>query len=160
VGDVNGDHKADLIAFDRGTTRAVYVALGDGHGFGPKTLWLSGFALGGAVPAVGDFDGRNGDDIVAFRRGGSGDVTVALSNGDNAFGVPSRWHDYFALGDEVPGVGDFNGDGRDDIVTFVQNKADVCVATSTSTRFDGTGIVWHDTFAFGHEWPAPASHPL
>lgn len=88
-------------------------------------------------------------------------MTVALSNGADAFGPPNRWHDYFALGDEVPGVGDFNGDGKDDIVTYLRgNVAAVCVATSTGTRFDGTGRIWHDRFALGHEWPAPASHPL
>jgi Glycosyl hydrolases family 43/FG-GAP-like repeat len=162
VGDVNHDGKADLIAFDRGTTGAVWVALAlpDGQ-FGAKTLWATGFALGGAVPAVGNFDGKDGDDIVAFSRGTTADVTVALSNGVDGFKPATLWHDHFAVGNEVPGVGDFNGDGKDDIVTFLRGTvADVCVATSTGSSFDGDGIVWHHDFAIGHEWPAPASHPL
>ncbi|MEW2380428.1 VCBS repeat-containing protein, partial [Micromonospora sp. NPDC047812] len=51
-------------------------------------------------------------------------------------------------------VGDINGDGRDDIVTFTCNtNADVYAATSTGTSFAGTTIKWHDFFCLTGEFP-------
>ncbi|MCM1020569.1 VCBS repeat-containing protein, partial [Micromonospora sp. XM-20-01] len=81
------------------------------------------------------------------------DVIVALSTG-NGFGAPQKWHDLFAVGAEQPRVGDINGDGRDDIVTFTCNTdADVYAATSTGTTFAGTTIKWHDFFCLTGEFP-------
>ena len=51
------------------------------------------------------------------------------------------WHRSFCQRGEVCQVGDFNGDGRDDIVTFIRNSApgervgDVLVALSDGSRF-------------------------
>src|SRR4051794_27091511 len=51
-------------------------------------------------------------------------------------------------------AGDFNGDGRDDIVTFTRGAAaDVYVALSNGSSFQGTGVKWHDYFAAGTETP-------
>ena len=70
---------------------------------------------------------------------------VALSTG-NGFGPGVKWHDRFALGDEYPAVGDVNGDGRDDIVTFTRGvTADVFVSLSDGTRFVEDGWKWHDS---------------
>ncbi|SFQ66330.1 Repeat domain-containing protein, partial [Amycolatopsis arida] len=49
---------------------------------------------------------------------------------------------------------DFNGDGRDDVVTFTQNNlADVYVALSSGTEFVGREQKWHDYFAPAGETP-------
>jgi hypothetical protein len=51
----------------------------------------------------------------------------------------------------VPAVGDFNGDGRDDVVTFTRdNTADAYVALSIGSSF-GPGVKWHDFFAANDE---------
>jgi hypothetical protein len=153
TGDFNGDGKDDIVTFTHGSANDVYVALSNGSSFGPGGKWHDFFALGGEVPAVGDFNGDGKDDIVVFTRGTLGDAYVALSTG-SSFGASAKWHDFFGLGNEVPGVGDFNGDGKDDVVVFNQGTlGDVYVATSTGSGFVGTSVKWHDYFALNGESP-------
>lgn len=64
----------------------------------------------------------------------------------------------FTTSGEVPLVGDFNGDGKDDIITFVQKAqpgiglAPVWVALSEGNRF-GPSRVWHPFFSLAGEVP-------
>ncbi|MET0491735.1 MAG: VCBS repeat-containing protein [Actinoplanes sp.] len=155
VGDFNGDGKDDIATFTKGATADVYVALSTGSSFvGTGVKWHNYFAAGSEIPAVGDFNGDNRDDIATFTRGAAADVYVALSTGSSFSGTGVKWHNYFAAGSELPSVGDFNNDGRDDIITFTRGAAaDAYVALSTGSSFTGTGIKWHDYFAAGSEIP-------
>ena len=155
VGDVNGDGRDDIIAFTHDTNADVYVALSTGTGFGPGLKWHDYFSIPGEFPALGDVDGDGRDDIITFTQGPltASDVIVSLSTG-SGFGAPQTWHDLFAVGTEQPRVGDINGDGRDDIVTFTCNAdADVYAATSTGTGFAGTTVKWNDYFCLAGEFP-------
>lgn len=141
VADINGDGKDDLLTFTRGTSKRVYAALSTGTSFqGTGQLWHDNFCKGEAVPATGDVNGDGKDDIIAFNRSAhsgssEADVVVALSDG-SSFGPPQTWHDYFSVGSEVPRVGDVNGDGKDDVLTFTRgSNAFVYVALSTGTGF-------------------------
>ncbi|MEU4250802.1 VCBS repeat-containing protein [Amycolatopsis sp. NPDC026612] len=108
---------------------------------------------------MGDFNGDGKDDIAVFVRGTAGDVYVSLSDGTK-FGTSALWHDYFGIADEVPATGDFNGDGKDDIATFVRGTAgDVYVSLSTGAKFD-TSSAWHGNFAFNSEVPVPRAIPI
>jgi subtilisin family serine protease len=155
-GDFNGDGRDDVATFTRGDTGDVYVALSTGSGFsGTAVKWHDWFGVGSEVPLVGDFTGDGRDDIAAFTRGGTGDVYVARSTGSSFTGTAVKWHDWFAANWEIPAVGDFNGDGRDDIATFTRGAAgDVFVALSTGSGFSGTAVKWHDWFAANWEIPA------
>src|SRR5262245_59588194 len=155
TGDFNGDGKADLATFTRGNTGDVYVALSTGSSFsGSGWKWHDAFCFGSEIPLVGDFNGDGKDDIATFTRGGYGDVYVALSTGSGFSGTGWKWHDAFCSGPEIPHVGDFNGDGNDDIATFTRgNTGDIYVALSTGYSFSGTGWKWHDAFCFGSEVP-------
>ncbi|MFI5731909.1 DUF2961 domain-containing protein [Kribbella sp. NPDC051587] len=155
VGDFNGDGKDDIVTFTRGTTHDVYVSLSDGGRFVQDSwMWHGDFGWPGELLDVGDFDGDGRDDIVTFTGGTTASVFVALSDGKSFLGTTWKWHGHFAVGTEIPDVGDYNGDGRDDIATFTRGTAgDVYVATSTGTGFTGDGDLWHDFFAPNAEVP-------
>ncbi|GAA1401332.1 DUF2961 domain-containing protein [Catellatospora coxensis] len=151
--DVNGDGRDDTLRFTRADTNDVFTALSSGTSFTGNAKWHDFFGLPGEAPMTGDVNGDGRADLITFTRGDLADVYVALSNG-SSFGPGVKWHDFFAVGTEIPAVGDVDGDGRADIVTFTRGGAgDVYVALSTGSGF-GPGIKWHDTFAFGTETPA------
>ena len=76
---------------------------------------------------------------------------VRLGQEVGKVGASAKWHDWFAPGGEFPYVGDFDDDGKDDIVTFTYNNAaDVYVALSIGNGF-GAGAKWHDFFGLGGE---------
>jgi len=170
LGDFDGDGQSDLIKFaqrkvSRDGPAPVYVARAPAKW--EMERWHRFFSLKGEIPLVGDFNGDGKDDIVTFvqkqqkdaagRSLGPAPVWVATS-----FGVtfrPSRiWHRFFSLKGEKPMVGDFNGDGKDDIVTFVQKRnpkigqAPVWVALSDGTKFRPSRV-WHTFFAPKGEVP-------
>ena|GEM_PF-3329613 len=169
AGDFDNDGKDDIITFIRdsytGPAAAdVYVALSTGQGFKTGQKWHDEFCSGLEIPALGDFDGNGKDDIVAFVRDTAaepdrGNVYVARSNGAAFIGTYDRWHDFFCVGNEIPAVGDFDGDGMDDIITFIRDdkpdpgQGDVYVALSTGAAF-GPGQLWHSYFCIGNEIPA------
>jgi beta-fructofuranosidase len=154
--DFNGDGRDDVVTFTHDPLADVYVALSNGSGFaGTSVKWHDYFALSGETPLTGDFNGDGKDDIVTFTHGSLSDVYVALSTG-TSFGASAKWHDWFAIDGEVPAIGDVNGDGRDDIITFTRNAdADVYVALSTGSGF-GASAKWHDFFGTAGESPGVA----
>ncbi len=157
VGDFNGDGRDDIASFHRGllgpTAGDVDVALSTGSAFGAAAVWHPAFAPSTVLPDVGDFDGDGKDDIVAFYRDSftgpsQGDVRVSLSNG-SGFGETSVWHDWFCVGTQEPVVGDFNGDGCDDVACLVPGDGPVYVAVAGPLAFVGTGQRWHPSFGVG-----------
>lgn len=86
------------------------------------------------TPAVGDVNGDGREDIITFTHGTRADVIVALSNGAS-FGAASQWGDWWAHNGHIPLVGDFNGDGLDDIWAFAEDY--VWVGFSNGTSFSG-----------------------
>lgn len=156
AGDFNGDGKDDIVTFQCGQTGDVFVALSTGTHFeGTGVKWHDNFCFRDELPLVGDFNNDRKDDIVTFARGETGDVFVALSTGRSFEGTSVKWHDAFAFGSEIPLVGDFDGNGWDDIATFQagQRIGRVFVALSSGRSFDGTGDDWFGPFPIGNDKP-------
>ena len=114
-----------------------------------QPTWHNWFAVDPLeTPSVGDFDGDGRTDIVTFTRqnpNAIGDVYVALSDGAR-FGENRKWHDWFAIStDEQVVIGDYDGDGKDDIATWLGTSTrQVYVALSTGSGMS-TESVWLDS---------------
>jgi hypothetical protein len=137
VGDVNNDHKPDLMvgAYNGATNQnVVSVLLGNGDGtFQSPQVLVPGNSFGPL--AVGDFNHDGNLDIVTV---GGRTVNVLLGNGNGTFQPPLS----FPFGATRPlavAVGDFNHDGFPDvaIADYLSNTVQVLINSGT--------------------WPAPAT---
>ncbi|MEO1335357.1 MAG: trypsin-like serine protease [Myxococcota bacterium] len=147
VADVNGDNRDDIITFNQSMNgNNVWVARSTGSSFGTSSRWNTWFALAGEAPEVGDFNGDGRADITTFTRAPLYDVYVGRSNGFSNFSS-TRWHTSFGSRTAAYRTGDFNGDGRDDIIYFTQDAtADARVSLSNGASFGGWRT-WHGYFA-------------
>jgi hypothetical protein len=166
IGDVDGDRKADIIAFQHGSGGGgfgVYVSRSassrsGGANFLPRVGWGDGFCFPGEVCTVGDVDGDGRADIIVFQHGGSGKAvyvgfSVVLANGTERFEPDLLHPGDFCLAGEHCAVGDVNGDRKADLIAFQYGKpldpnTGVYVALS-----DGFGFVQksNDRFCFAAE---------
>lgn len=161
VADVNGDGRDDLVAFTRGNTGDVWVSLSTTYGFRPGVRWNDWFCVGNETCEVGDVNGDGSADLIAFTGGSAADVWVALSTGTpdsmyGAFAGSRRWSYNFCSGTKTCTVGDVNGDGRTDIISFTKSTSsggaagDVHVAMSLGASF-GTPALFHGWMCLGQE---------
>jgi hypothetical protein len=139
VGDVNNDHKPDLMvdAYNGATNQdVVSVLLGNGDGtFQSPQVLVPGNSFGPLPLAVGDFNRDGNLDIVTV---GGGTVNVLLGNGNGTFQPPLS----FPFGATRPvavAVGDFNQDGFPDVAIAYSFSNTVQVLINSGT------------------WPAPAT---
>ncbi len=127
--DFNGDGKLDItgIGTNSSGANAIDVALGNGDGtFGAPLSTATELPIGSQGfldMAVGDFNGDGKLDVAVraqFIDGmDSGNLFVQLGNGDGTFqsGTAVNGSDFVFFNPTWMGLGDFNGDGKLDIVT-------------------------------------------
>ena len=153
IGDPDGDGYPEAVEFNKTGDNSVTV---DG------ASWITGFSPGDEVPFVGDFDGDGYDDVISFENGvwyweWTG-VRVARSDPEHdSFRLFELWYRSFALAGETPLIGDFNGDGRQDIVSFNSSTGNVYVGLSTILGFWSQGFdnqwLWKSDFCRGGQTP-------
>ena len=153
VNDFNNDGKDDVIG-QQSTTGTWYIAFANASGIG------FGFAVSAnnwnlnanwSDALYGDFNGDGYTDFAGYQNT-SGDLYVMRNNSGTSFSaivwqsfstsmVWTNWH-----------AGDFNGDGKDDILAQSESTGEIYVALSNS---GGTALdpetVWA-TFSPGTDW--------
>jgi hypothetical protein len=166
LADVNGDGKADIVAF---ADAGVRVALGKADGtFGPSPIIYNDFGVNTSWTSqdknprfLADVNGDGKADIVAFADAG---VRVALGKADGTFGPsPIIYNDFgvntsWTSQDKNPRfLADVNGDGRADIVAFADAGVRVALGQVDGT-FGPSPIVYHD-FVYNLGWQSQDKNP-
>ncbi|MGE3804309.1 MAG: FG-GAP-like repeat-containing protein, partial [Gemmataceae bacterium] len=119
-----------------------------------STLWADYFTnTGWSSQLVGDFNGDGRDDIANFHPS-TGNWWVSLANSTGTGFVTSLWADFYTnTGWTSQVVGDFNGDGYDDIANFHPSTGNWWVSITNEARDGFTTTLWAD-FATNSGWTA------
>jgi hypothetical protein len=143
MGDVTGDRKADLVAFDW-TQGDVIVSTGDGATFAPPTLWRAGACLNTHCH-LADANGDGRDDLLVFEKQGAARVWIYPSDGDGFDGSHGGvWRSQFCTGLQQCTAADVDGDRKADLIAFdKEDIGDVWVAISSGRDF-GASAKWQD----------------
>jgi hypothetical protein len=115
AGDFDGDRRDDLLFWhSSGENR---IAFARGSGFNVVTNRLGRGAVNGYDDVVtGDFDGDRRDDILFWHRS-SGSNRIAFARGNEDFSIVTDRIEHGSVnGYDQMTTGDFNGDGRDDVL--------------------------------------------
>ncbi|MHB8793467.1 MAG: FG-GAP-like repeat-containing protein [Thermoleophilia bacterium] len=113
TGDFNGDGNPDLAVADYGSNISILLGNGDGTFVVPVDYAVMYYHYS---ITSGDFNRDGSSDLAVTCAGGPvSSVAILLGVGDGTFGLPT----YYAVGTGVESVaaGDFNRDGKTDLVT-------------------------------------------
>jgi hypothetical protein len=137
-GDINGDGKADLLL--RNDNGAIFDLLGSANGGFTNNGDASfvNVATNWHIAGAGDFNGDGRDDILWRNDSGAifdmlgTSVGGVTNNGDiSSVSIDNSWH--------IAGTGDFNGDGRDDILWRNDNGAIFDMLGTSTGGFTSNG---------------------
>ncbi len=142
VGDVNGDGRADIVWRDTSGNVAIWEMNGTTI-LNANTAGIGNVPTNWSVAGVGDFNGDGNADIL-WRNNTNGNVAIWLMNGTTitnsntaTFGnMPTSWF--------VAGTGDFNGDGKSDIL-WRDSSGDIAI-----WEMNGTTILNPNTSGVGN----------
>ena len=128
IGDFNGDHKPDLVATNLDSD-TVSVLIGNGDGtFQTQVTYSTGTGSGPRAVVIGDFNGDGKSDLAVsdYDIGAATDsISVLLGNGNGTF-QPATIYTGVTVNSSIA-IGDFNGDGKSDLVITSPNANVVSV---------------------------------
>ncbi|MCL6588975.1 MAG: FG-GAP-like repeat-containing protein [Firmicutes bacterium] len=147
--DFNGDGKTDLLVFEY--NGGFYVWLNNGAGFNSPTRWGSnGNDIFYNCYRIADFNGDGLPDILSIEASGDLDKFFVWLNTGASFNTYQQWgsngiHDRL----DRYQIGDFNGDGRNDLLIF-ENNCGIYIWRSKGSSFEpalrwgsnGADIYW------------------
>ena len=133
--DFNGDGKLDL-AFADGNGN-VNIFLGNGDGTFQPAVPYAVLGIPSSI-AVGDVNGDGKLDLVVLANNGSNTVSILLGNGDGTFQAATQQANAIGAGPGSLALGDFNGDGKLDLVV-ANDGSGASLGTSTVSILLGNG---------------------
>ncbi len=144
-GDFNGDGRADVLWTDSSGHTQTWLAQANG-GF---AVSAAAYQMPNGWQAVGsgDFNGDGRNDVL-WRNDSTGGTIEWLGNGSGAFSFNSAANSNLAPGWHVAQIGDFNGDGRDDILW----RNDSGAATAWIGEPDGSFAFSNASYAMPTSW--------
>jgi len=139
VGDFDGNGRSDIL-WRNTSTGDNYVYLMDGLAIAGQGILRSVPDLDWRVAAVADFDGDGNDDIL-WRNGSTGEnylypmdgITIGAGEGFLRTVADLKW--------DIAGAGDFNGDGRSDILWRNASTGENYVYLVDGTAITGEGYI-------------------
>jgi hypothetical protein len=153
VGDFDGNGRADLLCHDR-LNGNKWVALSNSSGSFTGTsssVAMNWCRTDGDNLHVGDFDGNGRDDLLCHNAL-TGAKSVARSNSGGTFSSATWTNATMNWCSHVFGqlhIGDFDNDGRDDMLCHDVNDGTKWMAMATSTgTFEGTTRENHQLFCY------------
>jgi probable HAF family extracellular repeat protein len=146
--DFNGDLHSDLIWQRNSDGLAEIQFLNGTTPVGGGAIPNNPFGLGWSVAATGDFNGDGHQDIV-WQRAADGLVEIQFLNGVTPLGGGAIPNNPFGAGWSVVGAGDFNGDGKTDLVWQRASDGLIELSYMNGTSIIGGGAVANNPFGAG-----------
>lgn len=150
AGDFNGDNRDDILW--RNTDGRITNWLGNGSGGFTSNAGnsLNGVSLDWQVVGIGDFNGDGRDDIMWRHADGRITNWLGTASGGYADNVANAYNSV-SLDWQVASIGDFNGDGRDDIlwrntdgrITDWLSTANGGYASNAANSLNTVATQWH-----------------
>ena len=145
--DFNGDARSDVLLRNDDGTVTDWLAAPDGSLYGNSGNVLAPLYVTSQIAGVGDFNGDGRDDILV--RVADGALTDWLGQANGGFiANDAIAMQPVSLDLQVAGIGDFNGDGRSDVLfRSTDGTLDEWVGSATGAILSPTELAWQEAIA-------------